>query len=196
MFRSLCKPALARTYPRLSRSTTVLCVRGANKVAIMADGQVTMGSVRSKSSGLKLRKISSDGHEVLIGFAGTAVDCLTLFDLLEARIKAHPKLLAKACVDLALTWRKDRSLQRLSATLIVADHLTTLLINGTGELIEPEGFVAGTGSGGNYAVAGARAMLLQNPNADPETVCETAMKVAADMDIYTNTNFVKHQITF
>ena len=181
--RALQRRSAAQLFlPRQARSTTVLCVRSKDKVCMIADGQVTMGTVRAKGTGLKVRKITTGEHQVIVGFAGTAVDCLTLFDLLEEKVKAHPKLLSKACVELALQWRKDRTLQRLSANLIVADHTCTLLVNGSGELIEPEGPVAGTGSGGNYAVAGARAILSVNPDADAETVCQAAMKVAADME--------------
>jgi ATP-dependent HslUV protease subunit HslV len=168
--------------PRI-RSTTVLVVRRGDKVVIGGDGQVTMGNTVVKGTARKIRRL----HEgrVLAGFAGSAADGLTLFERFEAKLKEMNGNLLRAAVDLAKDWRLDRALRRLEALLLVADRERTLLVSGTGDVIEPDGGVAAVGSGGSYALAAARA-LIDATDLPPRQVAERAMAIAGEICIYTN----------
>jgi len=168
---------------RIIRSTTVLSVRVDKQVAMGCDGQVTMGSTVMKSNARKLRRMSND--RVLAGFAGSTADALALFDKFEAKLSEYRGNLARAAVELAKDWRTDRILRRLEALLAVADQTSSLLISGTGDVIEPEDGILAIGSGGPYALAAARALLGQ-PGLDAEAIVSRAMKIAAEIDIYTN----------
>jgi ATP-dependent HslUV protease, peptidase subunit HslV len=169
-------------HPRI-RSTTVLVVRRGGKVALGGDGQVTMGNTIVKSTARKIRRLG-DG-KVVAGFAGSAADGLTLFEKFEARLKESGGNLTRAAVDLAKDWRTDRVLRRLEALLLIADREKTLMLSGTGDVIEPDGDAAAIGSGGSYALAAARALLgaTELPARD---VAERALAIAGEICIYTN----------
>jgi ATP-dependent HslUV protease subunit HslV len=167
------------------RSTTVLAVRRGGKVALGGDGQVTMGNTVVKSTARKIRRLH-DG-KVIAGFAGSAADGITLFEKFEARLKEHGGNLLRAAVELAKDWRTDRVLRRLEALLLVADRDKTLLLSGTGDVIEPDGDAAAIGSGGSYALAAARA-LLEATELPARDIAERALAIAGDICIYTNGN--------
>ncbi|MBI3607925.1 MAG: ATP-dependent protease subunit HslV [Nitrospirae bacterium] len=169
------------------RSTTVLSVRLDRQVAMGCDGQVTMGTTVMKSNARKLRRMSND--RVLAGFAGSTADALALFDKFEAKLSEYRGNLNRAAVELAKDWRTDRVLRRLEALLAVADQTSSLVISGTGDVIEPEDGILAIGSGGPYALAAARALLGQ-PGLDAETIVQRAMKIASGIDIYTNDTIV------
>lgn len=169
------------------RSTTVLCVRLEREVAMACDGQVTMGTTIMKANARKLRRMSND--RVLAGFAGSTADALALFDKFEAKLSEYRGNLNRAAVELAKDWRTDRVLRRLEALLAVADLTSSLLISGTGDVIEPEDGILAIGSGGPFALAAARALLGQ-PGLTAETIVTRAMKIAAGIDIYTNDSIV------
>jgi ATP-dependent HslUV protease subunit HslV len=168
--------------PRI-RSTTVLAVRRGGKVALGGDGQVTMGNTVVKGTARKIRRL----HEgrVIAGFAGSAADGITLFEKFEARLKEAGGNLTRAAVELAKDWRTDRVLRRLEALLLVADVEKTLLLSGTGDVIEPDGDAASIGSGGPYALAAARA-LLSATELPAREIAERALAIAGDICIYTN----------
>jgi ATP-dependent HslUV protease subunit HslV len=167
--------------------TTILCVRRDRSVVMCGDGQVTLGTTVMKGSAVKVRTLL-DGA-ILTGFAGATADAFTLFEKFEAKLKSHNKNLVRAAVELAKDWRTDRYLRRLEALLLVADTERTLLISGTGDVIEPDGDCIAIGSGGNYALAAARA-LLAHTTLDARTIAVESLKVAAGIDIYTNENLV------
>jgi ATP-dependent HslUV protease subunit HslV len=167
------------------RSTTVLAVRRDGHVVIGGDGQVTMGNTVVKSSARKIRRIQ-DGR-IIAGFAGSAADGITLFEKLEARLKEYGGNLTRAAVELAKDWRTDRVLRRLEALLLVADRDKTLLLSGTGDVIEPDGDAAAVGSGGPYALAAARA-LLGATTLSAREIAERALAIAGEICIYTNAN--------
>ena len=167
------------------RSTTVLAVRRGGKVALGGDGQVTMGNTVVKSTARKIRRLH-DG-KVIAGFAGSAADGITLFEKFEARLKEYNGNLLRAAVELAKDWRTDRVLRRLEALLLVADREKTLLLSGTGDVIEPDGDAAAIGSGGSYALAAARA-LLEATELPARDIAERALAIAGDICIYTNGN--------
>ena len=177
--------------PRI-RSTTVLVVRRGGHVVIAGDGQVTMGNTVVKSSARKIRRLH-DG-KVLAGFAGSAADGLTLFEKFEARLKEYGGNLMRAAVELAKDWRTDRVLRRLEALLLVADRERTLLLSGTGDVIEPDGDAAAVGSGGAYALAAARA-LLGATDLSAREIAERALAIAGDICIYTNRNIDVQELT-
>lgn len=168
-------------------ATTILTVRKEGKVVIAGDGQVSLGSTVIKSSANKIRKLGNGS--ILAGFAGSTADALTLFERLESKLEKHPKQLTRACVELAKDWRTDRYLRRLEAMMIVIDKEVSLVMTGNGDVLEPEGGVAGIGSGGNYALAAARA-LMDVKELDAEAVARKAMKIAADICVYTNENII------
>lgn len=168
------------------RSTTVLAVRDAHAVVLISDGQVTLGETVLKGSARKVRRLY--GGKVLAGFAGSTADALSLFEKFEQRLKDYNGNLMRAAVELAKDWRTDRVLRRLEAVLLVADKEKTLLITGTGDIIEPEGRVAAIGSGGPYATAAARA-LADATSLPAEDLARKAMEIAANMCIYTNSTF-------
>ena len=175
----------------LVHSTTILCVRHKGKVAIAADGQVTMGTTIMKANAKKIRKMYED--KVLTGFAGATADALTLFEKFEGRLQEYRGNLTRAAVELAKDWRTDRVLRRLEALLIVADREHSLLISGTGDVIEPEDGLLAIGSGGPYALAAARALIRHSPLEAPEVV-QQAMEIAAELDIYTNKEIIMEEL--
>ncbi|MBR0553451.1 ATP-dependent protease subunit HslV [Stakelama marina] len=162
--------------------TTILSVRTGGKVVIAGDGQVTAGQTIMKPNARKVRPLG-DG-DVIAGFAGATADAFTLFERLEGKLERHQGQLLRAAVELAKDWRTDKYLRNLEAMLIVADKNITLVVTGNGDVLEPEGGIAAIGSGGNYALAAARA-LVEYEN-DAETLCRKAMKIAADVCVYTN----------
>jgi ATP-dependent HslUV protease subunit HslV len=164
--------------------TTILSVRKGNKVAIGGDGQVSMGNTIVKANARKVRRLGSG--DVIGGFAGATADALTLFDRLETKLEQHRGQLARACVELAKDWRTDRYLRRLDAMMIVADKDVTLLLAGTGDVLEPESGIAGIGSGGSYALAAARALI--DGDLDAEAIVRRSMEIAADICVFTNRN--------
>ena len=167
------------------RSTTVLIVRRNGQVVVGGDGQVTMGNTVVKSTARKIRRLH-DG-KLVAGFAGSAADGITLFEKFEARLKEFGGNLTRAAVELAKDWRTDRALRRLEALLLVADREKTLLLSGTGDVIEPDGDAAAVGSGGSYALAAARA-LLEATTLSAREIAERALAIAGDICIYTNAN--------
>ncbi|MCY4596198.1 MAG: ATP-dependent protease subunit HslV [Bryobacterales bacterium] len=173
------------------RSTTVLCVRRNGKVTMAGDGQVTMGSEVMKSSARKVRLLH-DG-KVLAGFAGSTADAISLFTRFEEKLQAYSGNLSRAAVELSKDWRMDKTIRHLEALLLVADTNATLLLSGTGDVIEPDDNVAAVGSGGSYAVAAASA-LLQHTELGAREVAEAAMKVASDICIYTNSNIAFEEL--
>ena len=171
--------------------TTILCVRKDGKVCLAGDGQVTLDKTVLKSSARKVRRLS-DG-QVIAGFAGATADAFTLFERFEEKLKAHQRNLARACVELAKDWRTDRFLRRLEAVLLVADKEKTFIVTGSGDVLEPDLGVAAVGSGGPYALAAARA-LVDHSNLDAHGIAEAAMKIAAEICIYTNDKIVFEEI--
>jgi len=176
--------------PQNFHGTTILSVRKGKKVAIGGDGQVSMGNTIVKANARKVRRLGSG--EVIGGFAGATADALTLFDRLEQKLEQHRGQLSRACVELAKDWRTDRYLRRLDAMMLVADKEVTLLLAGTGDVLEPESGVAGIGSGGSYALAAARALV--DGNLDAEAIVRKSMEIAADICVYTNRNIVVETI--
>lgn len=173
--------------PQAWHGTTILSVRRGSQVVIAGDGQVSLGATVIKSNARKVRRLG-DGT-ILAGFAGATADAFTLFERLEAKLEKHPGQLTRACVELAKDWRTDRYLRRLEAMMAVADRSVSLVLTGTGDVLEPEDGLIGIGSGGNFALAAARA-LIDVEGMDAETIARKAMKVAADICVYTNTNLV------
>jgi ATP-dependent HslUV protease subunit HslV len=165
--------------------TTILAVRKDGKVVLAGDGQVSLGQTVIKSTARKVRRLGNG--KILGGFAGSTADAFTLFERLEAKLEQYPDQLTRACVELAKDWRTDRYLRRLEAMMAVADSKTSLVLTGTGDVLEPDDGLIGIGSGGNYALAAARA-LIDQPGLDAEQVARKAMKIAADICVYTNTN--------
>jgi ATP-dependent HslUV protease, peptidase subunit HslV len=163
--------------------TTVLCVRKSGQVVIAGDGQVTMGQTIAKSNARKLRRLA--GGSVIAGFAGAAADGFALFERLEGKLEQYTGQLTRACVELAKDWRTDRYLRRLEAMMAVADKNVSLILSGTGDVLEPEDGIIGIGSGGGYALAAARA-LIGVDSIDAEEVARRAMLIAAGICIYTN----------
>jgi len=169
------------------RHTTILAIKKGNSVAMGGDGQVTAGQTIIKKKARKVRKIR-DG-KVLVGFAGSAADGIALLDRFEGKLNEYGGNLARAAVELAKEWRLDRALRRLDALLVVADINNLLLISGTGDVIEPDDGIVAIGSGGNYALAAARA-LLKHTDLSCEEILREALSIAADICIYTNHEFV------
>ncbi|MFK7867247.1 MAG: ATP-dependent protease subunit HslV [Alphaproteobacteria bacterium] len=163
--------------------TTILSVRRGNKVVVIGDGQVTLGATVFKSNAKKVRRLA-DG-KVLVGFAGATADAFTLVERLEARLEIYPDQLARACIELAKDWRTDRYLRRLEAMMVVVDKNVSLVLSGTGDVIEPEDGLIGIGSGGAFALSAAKA-LSTIPELDVVEIAARSMKIAADICIYTN----------
>jgi len=162
--------------------TTILSVRRGGKVVIAGDGQVSMGNTVMKPNARKVRTLH-DGS-VIAGFAGATADAFTLFERLEAKLERHAGQLMRAAVELAKDWRTDKYLRNLEALMIVADKEVTLILTGNGDVLEPENGIAAIGSGGNYALAAARALVDYEP--DAETICRKAMAIAAEVCVFTN----------
>ncbi len=171
--------------------TTILSVRRNDTVVIGGDGQVTLGNTVMKANARKVRRLYKD--QVLAGFAGGTADAFTLFERFEGKLEKHQGNLTRAAVELAKDWRSDRTLRRLEALLVVADRAATFVISGTGDVIEPEGGFIAIGSGGPYAQAAARA-LMENTEIDARAVVERALKIAADICIYTNRSLTIEQL--
>ena len=167
------------------RGTTIVTVRKNGQVVIGGDGQVSLGSTVIKGNARKVRRLA-DGA-VIAGFAGATADAFTLFERLESRLEQYPNQLTRACVEMAKDWRTDRYLRRLEAMMAVADSETALVMTGNGDVLEPDDGVIGIGSGGNYALAAARA-LFDRDDMDAEAIARRAMSIAADICVYTNTN--------
>ena len=168
----------------LFHGTTILSVRKDGRVVVAGDGQVSFGQTIIKSNARKVRRLG-DGN-VIAGFAGATADAFTLFERLEAKLERHPGQLTRACVEMAKDWRTDRYLRRLEAMMAVADTDVSLVLTGTGDVLEPEDGMIGIGSGGPYALAAARG-LVDIDGLDAETVARRAMEIAAGICIYTNT---------
>ncbi|MBO8139240.1 MAG: ATP-dependent protease subunit HslV [Thermosipho sp. (in: Bacteria)] len=173
------------------KSTTVVCVRKGNSVVMISDGQVTYGNTVLKGNAKKVRKMG-DG-KVLAGFAGSVADAMALFDRFEAKYREWGGNLLKAAVELAKDWRTDRILRRLEAMLLVADKDYTLIVSGTGEVIQPEDDIASIGSGSPYAIAAGRALLRYTDLTAKEIALE-AIKIASEICIYTNDNFTIEEL--
>ncbi len=168
-------------------ATTILTVRRNGKVAMGGDGQVTLGSAIMKADAMKIRRLMEG--KVLCGFAGASADAFALMERFEEKLKDYPSNVPRAATELAKEWRTDRALRKLEALMAVADEKGTLLISGTGDVISPTDGVVGIGSGGNYAIAAARG-LLQHSSLEAEDIVNESLTIAADIDIYTNTNIV------
>jgi ATP-dependent HslUV protease, peptidase subunit HslV len=168
------------------RATTILMVRKGSRVVIGGDGQVSLGQTIIKSNARKVRRLGKG--QVIGGFAGATADAFTLFERLEGKLEQYPGQLMRACVELAKDWRTDRYLRRLEAMMLVADKQVGLLLSGTGDVLEPEEQVMGIGSGGNYALAAARALMDIEP--DAEAIVRRALSIAAEICVYTNANIV------
>jgi ATP-dependent HslUV protease subunit HslV len=168
-------------------ATTIVSVRKGGKVVIAGDGQVSLGQTIMKGNARKVRRIGKGGS-VIAGFAGATADAFTLLERLEAKLEQYPDQLTRACVELAKDWRTDRYLRRLEAMMLVADKSVSLALTGNGDVLEPEQGVMAIGSGGNYALAAARALM--DTDKDAEEIARKAMQIAADICVYTNSNFV------
>ncbi|TIL95600.1 MAG: ATP-dependent protease subunit HslV [Mesorhizobium sp.] len=168
-------------------ATTILTVRRGGKVVIAGDGQVSLGQTIMKGNAKKVRRIGKSGN-VIAGFAGATADAFTLLERLEAKLEQYPEQLTRACVELAKDWRTDRYLRRLEAMMLVADKSVSLALTGTGDVLEPEHGVMAIGSGGNYALAAARALM--DTDKDAEEIARKAMQIASEICVYTNNNFV------
>jgi ATP-dependent HslUV protease, peptidase subunit HslV len=171
-------------------ATTIVLVRKNGKTVIAGDGQVSLGQTIIKGNARKVRRLGKG--QVIIGFAGATADAFTLCERLEAKLEQYPGQLLRACVELAKDWRTDRYLRRLEAMMLVADKTSALVLTGSGDVLEPEpqpqGSVMGIGSGGNYALAAARALL--ETDLDAETIARRSLQIAAEICVYTNTNIV------
>jgi ATP-dependent HslUV protease subunit HslV len=165
------------------RGTTILCVRRAGNVVLAGDGQVTMSNVILKANARKVRKIHD--NKILAGFAGSTSDSFTLFERFEDKLKEYRGNLTRAAVEMGKDWRTDRVLRRLEALMIVSDATKTFILSGTGDVVEPDDDVCGIGSGGQYAMAAAKA-LLKYTDFSAREIAEKAMEIASDICIYTN----------
>ena len=170
--------------------TTIISVRKDNQVVIAGDGQVSLGNTVIKGSAQKVRRIG--GGSVIAGFAGATADAFTLFERLESKLEKHPNQLTRAAVELAKEWRTDKYLRRLEALLTVADANVSLLITGQGDVLEPENNITGIGSGGNYALSAARALIDTDLSA--EEIAKKSIQIAADICVFTNSNITIEKI--
>ena len=180
---SVSRPYMVDSQATVWHGTTILAVRKGGQVVVVGDGQVSLGQTVIKSNARKVRRLG-DG-KVIGGFAGATADAFTLFERLEAKLEKHPGQLTRACVELAKDWRTDRYLRRLEAMMAVADAEVSLVLTGTGDVLEPEDGLIGIGSGGNYALAAARA-LIDRDDMDAEAIARKAMHIAAGICVYTN----------
>ena len=180
-----------RSNPGVFHATTIVSVRREGRVAVAGDGQVTLGNTVMKANARKVRRLGRDG-QVLAGFAGAAADAFTLFELFEAKLEKHGQL-TRAAVELAKDWRTERRLGKLEALLAVADRETSLIVSGTGDVIEPEDGLVAIGSGGPYALSAARA-LLAHTTVDAKTIAVESLNIAGDVCIYTNRNIVAEEL--
>ncbi|MDX1715957.1 MAG: ATP-dependent protease subunit HslV [Anderseniella sp.] len=171
--------------------TTIVTVRKGDMVVVAGDGQVSLSNTVIKGNARKVRPLGKG--DVIAGFAGATADAMTLFERLEAKLEQYPAQLTRACVELAKDWRTDRYLRRLEAMMIVADKSTSLVLTGNGDVLEPENGIIAIGSGGNYALAAARA--LADSDLDAEAIARKAMKIAAEICVYTNDNLTLEKLT-
>ena len=174
------------------RGTTIISVRKGKDVVIAGDGQVSMGHTVLKNNARKLRRLGRDDN-IIAGFAGATADAFTLFERLETKLEAHPGQLIRACVELAKDWRTDKYLRRLEALMVVCDKDTSLILTGTGDVVEPQDGIIGIGSGGNYALAAGRALADQKGLSAEDIACK-ALKIAADICVYTNDNIIVEKL--
>ncbi|AFM25216.1 ATP-dependent protease subunit HslV [Desulfomonile tiedjei] len=174
------------------RSTTILCIRKGTKVVMAGDGQVSFGDTVVKHSAKKVRRLGK-GMNILAGFAGSTADALTLLEKFEQMLEKYSNNLTRAAVELAKEWRTDRLLRRLEALLIVADADKTFLLSGNGDVVEPDDGIVAIGSGGNFALAAARA-LLQNTDLEPKEIAALSMGIAARICVYTNEEIVLEEL--
>jgi ATP-dependent HslUV protease, peptidase subunit HslV len=172
-------------------STTILALRRGSEVVLAGDGQVSLGPTILKANARKLRRLGKG--QIIAGFAGATADAFTLFERLEAKLEAHPGQLTRACVELAKDWRTDKYLRRLEALMAVCDKTTSLILSGTGDVVEPEDGIIGIGSGGNYALSAARA-LMEYDHIPLEEIAQKSMKIAADICVYTNHNIILEKL--
>jgi ATP-dependent HslUV protease, peptidase subunit HslV len=172
-------------------ATTILAVRRGASVAVGGDGQVSLGNTIMKGDAMKIRRLAEG--KVMVGFAGSAADSFALMERFETKLKDHPANLARAATELAKEWRTDRALRRLEAMLIAVDAQHTLLLSGSGDVIQPADGIVGIGSGGNYAVAAARALIAKSDLAATEIV-HTSLEIAAGIDVYTNLNITVEEL--
>src|SRR5438132_5600523 len=177
----------------LWHGTTILALRKGGEVVVAGDGQVSMGQTIVKSNAKKVRRLGSG--EVIAGFAGTTADAITLFERLEGKLEQYSGQLTRACVELAKDWRTDRYLRRLEEMMAVADKQVSLILSGTGDVLEPEDGIIGIGSGGGYALAAARA-LIDIDGLDAEEIARRAMAIAAGICIYTNDKITLEKLEF
>ncbi|MBA3461226.1 MAG: ATP-dependent protease subunit HslV [Deltaproteobacteria bacterium] len=175
-----------------THSTTILSVRRGNSVVVAGDGQVTLGNTVVKGGARKVRKLGEG--RAIGGFAGSAADGMALFERLDEKLREQRSPLRRAAVELAKEWRTDRALRRLEAMLVVADAEATFILSGTGDVIEPDDGVCSIGSGGSFALAAARALAVHTQMSARE-ITEVAMRIAADICIYTNTNLTIEELT-
>ncbi len=172
--------------------TTILSIRKNGEVVLAGDGQATLGqSVVFKSKSVKVRRIGKNA-DIIAGFAGAAADGMTLIERLEAKLEKHSNQLKRACVELAKDWRMDKALRQLEAYMIVCDKDTSLILNGTGEVMEPDDGIIGIGSGGNYALAAAKALYSQDMPV--EEMAKRCVEIAADIDVFSNHNIIVEKV--
>ena len=171
--------------------TTILSIRKGNTVVVAGDGQVSLGTTVLKGNARKVRRIRQK-NDIIVGFAGATADAFTLLERLEAKLESYTGQTMRACVELAKDWRTDRYLRKLEAMMAVVDQKISLLITGQGDVLEPEDGIIAIGSGGNYALSAARALLDQNLNA--EIIARKAMSIASEICIYTNKNIIVEKI--
>jgi ATP-dependent HslUV protease subunit HslV len=172
--------------------TTIIAVRKAGEVVVAGDGQVSLGQTVIKGTARKVRRLSPGGSEIVAGFAGSTADAFALLERLETKLEATPGQLQRACVELAKDWRTDKYLQKLEAMLIVTNGAELYVVTGAGDVLEPEHDVTAIGSGGNYALAAARALMGTDLSA--EEIARRAMAIAADICVYTNTSLTVEKI--
>jgi ATP-dependent HslUV protease subunit HslV len=173
------------------RSTTVICVRHQGKTAMAADGQVTMGQTVLKKTAMKIRRLGKG--DILAGFAGATSDAFALFARFEVKLEEYRGNLSRAAIELAKDWRMEKSLRQLDALLIVANKDASLLISGTGDVVEPDDGILAIGSGGSFALAAARA-LIKHTDLDARAIAEEALRIAADICVYTNTEITVEEL--
>jgi ATP-dependent HslUV protease subunit HslV len=172
--------------------TTILAIRKNNQTVVAGDGQVSLGNTVMKANARKVRRLGKD-KDIIAGFAGATADAFTLFERLESKLEAHPGQLTRACVELAKDWRTDKYLRKLEALMAVCDKDTALILTGNGDVVEPEDGIIGIGSGGNYALAAARALIDQE-GMDVEAIAKKALGIAGDICVFTNDNMVIEKI--
>ena len=176
------------------KATTIIGIRKKNQVVVAGDGQASIGNTIMKANVKKVRRLGSK-NSVIAGFAGATADAFALFERLESKLEQHTNQLKRACVELAKDWRTDKYLRRLEAMMIVADKNVSLLLSGTGDVIEPDDDILGIGSGGPYAISAAKA-LMKNTELNAEEIAIKSLNIAADICIYTNHNIVLEKIEF